>query len=84
MSKKYIFANWGEKVWVKRFDGKLVEGVITEFDMDDMTSCKVRYSNKDGAGFDYYNRDEIEADMQALEQVKLDLKVDLETTNITH
>jgi hypothetical protein len=69
MSKKYVFANWGEIVSLIDGAGRAREGVITEFDDSDTRNTKVVYQ---GGAFDWFNRDEVEESMIAKEQVNLD------------
>jgi hypothetical protein len=68
-TKKYIFANWAEKVYMIDGAGRAREGVITEFDDSDTRNTKVVYQ---GGAFDWFNRDEIEESMKSREQVSLD------------
>jgi hypothetical protein len=69
MTKKYVFANWGERVSLIDGAGRPREGVITEFDDSDTRNTKVVYQ---GGAFDWFNRDEVEESMIAKEQVDLD------------
>lgn len=71
MSKLYVFANWGEKVWVKDIIGRYKKGVITEFDPSDERDTKVVYKN---GGFDWYKRGEVEMVSEEVEKETIDLQ----------
>jgi hypothetical protein len=68
-TRKYVFANWGERVSMIDGAGRAREGVITEFDDSDTRNTKVVYQ---GGAFDWFNRDEVEESMIAKEQVEID------------
>jgi len=68
--KNYVFANWGEKVYVIDGVGRFKKGVITEFDTSDDRNTKVVYKN---GGFDWYNRLQVEKDCKTKEFAHLEV-----------
>ena len=72
--KEYVFANWGEKVWVIDYSNKIVKAVITEFDVSDKErDTKVYYKN---GRYDWVNRDEIEKLNQDIERESIKIEED--------
>lgn len=71
MNKLYVFANWGEKVWVRDYAGNFKKGVITEFDPSVPESdTKVVYKN---GGFDWFSRDGVEEVSEMVERDLIDV-----------
>ena len=65
---EYVFVNFGEKVQVISDEGRLCDGVVTEFDPSvPESNTKICYEE---GGFDWYSRDEVESWMRELELIK--------------
>ena len=67
--KLYTFVNWGDKVYHSKLETTKPElAVITSIDRDDQ--CKIVYQT---GGFNWVDRDELEAQMEARELVEINL-----------
>lgn len=77
-NKTFVFANWGERVYVLDVMNRLLKGVITEFDTSDERNTKVVYK---GGKFDWFNRDEIEELNVTIEKESIKVEEDVRKEN---